>query len=293
MIVRNMPGGNATVGANYVYSSQPNGLTLMVASSSVGLGYLLRASAARYDLLKMPVILGTSAGGVFFIKPGIIGKPEDLLKAKGIVYGAATGGTAVLFACAQQLINIPTDRAILAYSSAGEALRAFLSGEVNASSGAIALYHETLVEYVRRGEIMIWFQTGVNDEKGNLGKDPSLPPDILTGGELYEKIYGKPPSGMAWNAYKGYVAVDYTYQKLLFLPPGTPDSIVRVYWDAAVNMLKDPEFQKAAARLVGQDAPWRAGEAYDKAFKRDAAMEPAVVDWLKSTLQTKYSYVLD
>ncbi len=51
---------------------------------------------------------------------------------------------------------------------------------------------------------MLVLQTGAFDENGNPVKTPSYPPDTMTANELYEKIYGKPHSGMAWEAYRTF-----------------------------------------------------------------------------------------
>jgi hypothetical protein len=51
-----------------------------------------------------------------------------------------------------------------------------------------------------------------------------------------EKLFGKPPSGMAWDAYVSIIAAGRSYDKILFLPPETPDSIVTAYGNAADMM---------------------------------------------------------
>lgn len=91
MVVRNIPGGDDTLGANYVYSAKPDGLTVLSASASPSLSQLVGRTAVRYDLTKMTALLTNQTGCVFFVRPGIIDKVEDLPKAKGLIYGYTPG----------------------------------------------------------------------------------------------------------------------------------------------------------------------------------------------------------
>ncbi|MBI2858542.1 MAG: hypothetical protein HYX90_05630, partial [Chloroflexi bacterium] len=50
VVVRNMPGGAATIGANFVYAAKPDGLTAMVAGGSVPLNQLVGLDAVKYDV---------------------------------------------------------------------------------------------------------------------------------------------------------------------------------------------------------------------------------------------------
>lgn len=291
VVVRNIPAGATTVGANYVYMARPDGLTALVVGVTVTISQLLGMSAVKYDLNKMPSSVGVASGGLVFIRPGIIEKPEDLIKAKGIIIGSSPGAGTYLFVCAKELMNFPTDRITFAYSGGAEARRAFFSGEVNMSFDPTATYQETLAPLVQKGEVMLLFQTGVFNEKGELARDEGLPP-IPTIKELYEKIFNKPPSGMVWDAYKASLAASKGYDKGLSLPPGTPDNIVRVYWDAAEKMIADPEFRKMADPLVGKGARWSAGQTWDKEFKMNLQMDPKIVEWFRATLP-KYGIVIE
>lgn len=95
---------------------------------------------------------------------------------------------------------------------------------------------------------------------------------------------------MAWEAYKAVVTVQ-QFARLMFLPPGTPDNIVRAYWDASEALVKNTEFRNIADPLVGKSAKWSVGEACDKAFKLNFRADPKAIEWLRGTL-TKYGFVM-
>lgn len=292
IVVRNIPGGAATIGANFVYAARPDGMTALLTGSSVNLQQLMRTQAVKFDLLKMPTATALAQGYVYYVKSTVVSKPEDIVKAKGLIYGSSPGTSAWLFVTSKEVLNIPVDKAILAYEGGGDSLRAFISGELNFSSDTTAVYTTQQAAFVAKGEVLPLFQTGLLDSNGNSVKDPGLPADMLTLAELYQKIYGKPISGTAWDAFKAVLAAGRLYDKLLALPPDTPAPIVKVYWDAAEAMIKDPEFLKVANGIVGQGAKWSAGEAIQKEFRQNFAMDPKLLEWLKSTL-AKYGVVVE
>lgn len=295
IIVRNMPGGAGTIGANYFYTStKPDGLTTLAGTGGIQVAQLLGSSAAKYDLMKTNIVIGMSSGGVIYARSDVVDKRENLLKAKGGIFGGGAGSSSsYLFIGAQQTLNFPTDKVILAYSNNAEARRAFLSRETNMSAESASLFNDGVITaFVNKGEVTVLFQNGTLDDKGNIVKTDDLSAEIPTIAELYQKLYDKPPSGIAWDAYKVLIAGSRTYDQLLYLPPGTPENILRAYWIVTETMIKDADFRKAADQLVGQGSRWGAGESYDKAFKANFGIRPEVRDWLRSTLP-KYGMVVD
>ncbi|MBI2859292.1 MAG: hypothetical protein HYX90_09470 [Chloroflexi bacterium] len=286
IVVKNMPGGASTLGANYAYASKPDGLTLLAPSIGVNIAQMLGTSAVKYDLLKMTTLFGAPSGVIYYVRPGVIAKAEDLPKTRGLVFAAGSGSapSVVLFLVAKELLSIPTEKVLFGYSGAAEAFRALLTGEINFSGETGTGYNATAAAYVEKGEVVALFQSGLLDEKGNVVRDANLPP-VPTTKEIYEKVNGKPPSGMAWDAYKVVAAGGLSYARTLLLPPGTPDSITRVYFSAAEAMLKEPGFRSVVEPLIGKGTTWGVGEAYDKRFKADFDMKPEISAWLRETLK--------
>lgn len=279
------------MGPNYVYESKPDGLTAFVSSGTTTINQLLGASEVHYDLTKMPVSIAIATSALFYMKPGIISRPEDILKAKGLVFGH-TQGTGIVYAVTVEFLGIPMDKVIMAYGGGAEANRALLSGEINITGESPQGYAGNVAPYVAKGEIMTLFQTGIFNEKGNAVRDMAFPPDIMTAVELYEKLNGKAPSGMLFEAYRAIVAASFGYSRILALPPRTPDNVVKAYWSAAEAMLKDSEFRKIVDPLVGKDARWMVGEAFDNELKLNYGAKPEVVNWIRKTMMEKYKVVL-
>ncbi|MBI2858559.1 MAG: hypothetical protein HYX90_05715 [Chloroflexi bacterium] len=292
ILVRNMPGGGATIGANYVYSSKPDGLASLASAGGVHMAYVTRMSAAKYDFQKMHPVMAVQGAAVYYIKPGIVDKVEDLPKAKGVIFGQSSGSISWIFAAFVELMGIRPEKMVLGYGGSGDSRRAFVSGEINTSGSTTQEYWQIIDGDVKKGAVQNLFQTGAIDEKGEVVKDSSLPTNLPTGKEVYEKVSGKSPSGMAWEAYKGILSAGRSFDVVLSLPPGTPDAITRVWWDAASKMVKDPEFANASDPLLGAKGKWFVGESFSKAFKSAIMMDAKVVDWFKGVM-LQYGIVIE
>lgn len=288
VITRNMPGGNATIGSNYAYQAKPDGLTVLMTGASVLLAYITRMSAVHYDLQKMTAILGNSGNSaLYYAKPGLVDKVENLPNARNIVFGYSTGAPGWIFVCAIKLLDLRPQKVILAYSGTGESRRAFVAGEINMSAEDSEVYEQVLAPFVKTGEAVVLFQSGKLNDKGDLVREWNYPMEVPTGKELYEKVYGKVPSGIVWETYKGLTAATRTNQNILLLRPDTPTAIVKAYQDAVQRMVKDPEFIQQSGSNT-----WETGEAFANSIKANLAMKQESIDWLRTALG-EYGVKLD
>ncbi|MBI2858550.1 MAG: hypothetical protein HYX90_05670 [Chloroflexi bacterium] len=291
VVVRNMPGGASTIASNYVYAAKPDGLTVLVSPPSARFSYLFGTNAPKYDLKNMYTPFAIAAGIVNHMKAGIVDRPEDITKARGLIYGSTPGSNTYAFIMLKELIGFPVEKLILAYTGESDAHRAFQSGEVNATGGSIPVYLSQVVPAVKKGEIMPLHQGGIMDANGNVVRVKAVP-DVMTGGELYEKIFSKAPSGMPWDAYRMIIGIGASYDKAIHLAPGTPTDIARAWAEASRKLAQDPEFLKMAVTLVGESPDIMAGEEAAKGFQEnlDRYASPQLIQWFKETLATKYNW---
>lgn len=288
-----MPGGGGTTGPNYFWNTKPDGLTLMTVGANATLPPLLNRSDVRYDLTKLPAFIAVGVAGIIFAKPSVVDKPENILQAKGMIYGGSGSGSGTaVFLMAKELLGIPTDKLVLAYEGSGDARRAFLSGEINTTWDTGPAYTTALKPYADKGEMVILYQTGLQDENANFYKAPVFPSNILTLNELHEKIKGKAPSGLAYETYSAIIAATVTFDFPILPPPGTPDNIVKVYMDACDKMVKDPEFLAQSDKVIGEKSPWISGQSAAKAFKASYKISPEGSQYYRDTLR-KYGVVVE
>ncbi|MBI4321435.1 MAG: hypothetical protein HY675_23325 [Chloroflexi bacterium] len=291
VIVRNMPGGNTIIAANFFYGSKTDGLTLYTSPSSTALEDLLGNKALKFSLRELTAVAAPPAStNVVFVRPEVIEKPEDILKAQRLIWGQGAGSS-TSFLLAAEMIGIPVAKAVFSWSGQADAFRAFLAGETNISSVSSTGFDAQVKPFVERGEAKLLMQSGMIDETGSVIRHPSFP-NLMTVVDLGEKVNGKAPSGMAFDVFKAIAASLDSMKQILFLPPNTPDSIVQAYWDSADKMVKDPDFLKESSALTDAGDTWRAGKAFDQMFHKSYGMKPEASEWLKNTMQTKYGLVL-
>lgn len=291
-IVRNMPGGGGTIGSNYVYSiAKPDGLTMLVTGGSVAIGNLLRTKGAKFDFKNMSPVMVIPSGGIFVTKPHLVKKPEDIVKAKGLIFGGAAipSSSSIYGLLASKILGYKLDKTIVAYRGGGPAQLAFLSGELNCMDHQSTTYLKKIKPMVEKGEVIPIWQTGLLNEKGEHVREPGVP-DIYTVKELYRKIYGSDPSGSVWNAFDMLVGAVGSINFCFLLPPGA-EKYATILSDAFEKMVKDPGFQADFNKVFpGMEA--LVGEKMKKIF--NIASQPPIesVNWVRNWLSTDYGLEL-
>jgi tripartite-type tricarboxylate transporter receptor subunit TctC len=293
IVIRNMPAAGGTVGANYAYGAKPDGRTVLISSSKTVMQNILRPKGVDFYLEKMHPVYSAPIGSVYYVAPGVVKEPKDVVNAKGLIFGheAATNGTTGNFLWPKELLGIKVEKLVLGYDSSGDARLAFLSGEVTCSGGSTIDYNASMKPYVEKGDALPIYQSGMLDENGEVVKEPAAPADIPTVRELYIQIYGKEPSGMKFEACKLVIGTR-TFGKALLLPEKTPADIVRAYREAAIKMTKNAKFLEEAARLI-PGAPHFVGEKFAKVYPKGVAGSPDVIEFMKNYYTKEFDIVFD
>jgi tripartite-type tricarboxylate transporter receptor subunit TctC len=289
-LVRNMPGATSMIGCNYVYNiAKKDGLTLLAGDAGSNLSSLLQLKGVEYDLTKMPIVLSGPSGQFYYIKADLIKNFKDIFEKEIIIYGARPpgGGLSTAFILARELLQFKTKKLVLAYAGAGDARRAFLSGELNTSSDTTAAYASQVLPMEKKGEIKMLWQSGTLDEMGNVIRvDPPFGhiPSVY---ERYVEVYGKPPSGKVWEAFKTILVACVVFEKSIAFPPGTPPEIVSIVSDASEKIVKDPQF--IASADVKLQSTFTAGASMRKVFDRNMIRaNPEAINWLRTWLREKW-----
>lgn len=288
IVIRNIPGGGQLIGPNLVWKSKPDGLTLLAATAGNSMQNVIRPKGADFKLEEMPPIYAQPEGFIYFCKPGLIKEPKDILTAKGLVFGhnaPIAGGTSP-FLFAKEILGFEC-KMVLGYQGSGPARLAFHAGESNISGDGTASYLPSIKPLVDKGEAVPLFQTGIMDAGGNIVREKAVS-NIPTFPEFYNQVYGRAPSGPAFEVYK-LVASMRTLNGIISLPPKTSAGVVDIWRKAAVTMVKDPKFLDDA---VNPGATYLVGEDLISAF-RAAIPRPAVVEYMKNFLTEKYGVRFD
>lgn len=266
IIVENMPGAGEIIGVNYVHNkAKPDGLTALFATGTP-INQLLELPGIEFDLLKMPIVGGSSESVAAFIRSDKTGvkSARDLLNPKApIVIGGSGYGSIkdISLLAAMNLLGVKPHY-VTGYGGAGPIRLAYERAEVNFTQETAVGIARSVLPWVREGWTSVLYQVGFLDATGNVMKDPvwkELGVDAPSVAEVYRSIHGKDPQGPAWEAEKALIG-GYSLTRVMAFSPKTPSAHVADLRQAFQAMGRDPAFlaeweksQGARPRLVPGD----------------------------------------
>lgn len=294
VIINYMPGGGGTIGANYIYNiAKKDGTTVFFGAGMNAMGSIIRIKGARYDYGKMTPALALGSGAIGYAKTQIVKKPEDIVRAKGLIFGASPPPSMVtiFMLLSYEVFDNKAERVIFGYSSTTGGRLAFLQGETNIMCETAPGYLKNIKPLVDKGEVTPVWQSGLLNEAGEVIREPSIS-DVMTVLEVYQKVYGKDPSGKAWEAFKMVIGGVANLSKAFLFPPGT-EKYADIFADACEKMAKDPGFM-ADMQKVAPGNPIYVGEQLKNIWKTSKRqISPEAVDWLRNWLKNDYDVALE
>ena len=232
LVVDNRPGAGGVVGTKIVADAQPDGYTLLTASSSHTVAPALYAKLP-YDTLKdlTGVSMTSAASYVLVAAPatGIKSVQELVALAKAkpgqLNYSSAGTGSGMHFAVEVLKQATQIDAVHVPYKGVPEAMNDVVGGRVQFTMAPLG----ASIGLVREGRL-----------RGLAVASPkraSVHPDIPT---IAESGY----PGFRWDSWSG-----------LFAPAKTPSAIIQRLNREVVRVLTDPEMQQRFATLGMETAP--------------------------------------
>ncbi len=293
LLIRNVPGGGSITGANQFNArAKPDGLHVLVSSSSTVMNYVFQRSKFELDLSKMQPIVLSPQGSVVYVSPSLgLKSVNDLakLKSQQLTFGGNTPtGAEMRVTTAFELLGLNVK--YVWGIERGPARLAFERGEFTINYDTTPGYLKNASQLVKAGKAVPLFSLGVLDEKGNLVRDPNFK-DLPNFAEVYEMMHGKKPAGPAYEAWKAVLKMGVMANKAILLPAGTPQPIVEAWRTAVRKTLDDPEFEKGASKVI-EGYPQFIGEAARPIISSATTLPPEVREWLKTFLKTKHDVTL-
>ena len=227
-----------------------------------------------------------------FCKSGLMAEPKDIVNAEGLIFGQSSPAKALgyMFVFTKELLGVKKVKEVWGYTGSGPARLAFLKGEINWGISSSAGYGGNIKPLVEKGEAMAICQSGRLDAEGNIIRSP-VTPEIPTVFELYQQIYGKAPSGPAWEAVRLGIGIR-THTRTLLFGPGVSSERVDTLSKAATDMVKDPAFLKDVERIM-PGASHIVGKELARAFKPSIGASREVVEFAKEYLSREYGLVYE
>jgi tripartite-type tricarboxylate transporter receptor subunit TctC len=275
IIVQNMPGAGSIIGANYIYNvSKPDGLTIGAIQPSIYFNQLQKQAEVKYDWGKFTWI-GSSdkSDHLLYMRADLPYKNlADVRRAKEPPKCGSTGaGTSGSYMPKLLEETLGTKFNVVAgYQGGGEIDLAVERGELQCRALTIQAYHsrEPYHTWRKRGFARILMQTGKT-------RDPRLA-DVPTIYELMDEY--KTPEAERRLLPLVLAATD--FGRPIIAPPGLPPDKTKMFRDAFMRTMNDPELLAEAKRKSFDITP-STGEELETLAKQVISQSPEVVERVK------------
>ncbi len=295
VVVKNIPGGGSTSGANqFQMRAKSDGRDIFASSGSTMFPYILGDKRVRYEYKDWTAILASPTGGVVYISSDLgVKSLADLTKLKDAdLKYASQGATSLDLITLLSFEVLGLDvKAVFGMKGRGEARLAFERGEVNIDDQTTSGFIKKVQPLVDEGKAVPLFSWGVLGKDGKIQRDPSFP-DLPHFVEAYEMVHGKAPDSERFRAWKSFFVAGYAAQKGLFLPKGTPDDVIQAYRESAAKVIAVSGFKEKAQDMLG-DYEQAVGEEASMMFAEAVSMDDAAKTWVIDWLNSKYSAGLE
>lgn len=287
--VVNRPGGESITGTNKFVNQNPNdGSQLLVSSATTTLQWLLGVPEVRYDFTKLKPLMVMGTGGVIYTSAGSgIDSVSDLRKPpEPLSYGGISPtGLDMVTLLAFDLLKLDP-KVTFGFEGRGPARLALQRGETNLDYQTTSAYLSSVQPLAKEGKVVPLMTFGVLNDKGEVVRDPNFP-DLPTVIEVYEKLYGKKPSGPSYEAYAAFLAAAFSYQKGVWATPETPDKVRKAFIAAVPELKKSEKFEKKRKNVLG-NYPIYSGAEVRKSLQKAYNVSDEVRGYIAELLQSKY-----
>jgi tripartite-type tricarboxylate transporter receptor subunit TctC len=274
-IVQNMPGAGSIIGANYIYNvAKPDGLTIGAVQPSIYFNQIQKQPEVKYDWAKFGWIGSTDKSDyLFYMRADLPYKSlADVRRAKEPPKCGSTGaGTSGSYMPKLLEETLGTKFTVIAgYQGGGEIDLAVERGELHCRALTIQAYHsrEPYHTWRKNGFARILMQTGKT-------RDPRLA-DVLTIYELMNEYKTAEPE----RRLLPLVMAATDFGRPIVAPPGFPADKIKIFREAFMKAMNDPELL-AEAKRKNYDIEPTSGEELEALAKQVLSQPPEVVERVK------------
>lgn len=290
VVIKNMPGGGSTKGANFFAKrASKDGLTIFASSASTQIPFLLGDKRVRYDYKDWKAVLSSPTGGVVYVSSKLgVNSIDDLdkLKTQKLKFGSQ-GATSMdlIPLLAFNLLDIKT-QPVFGMKGKKSTRLAFLRGETNIDFQSSSSYIKNVLPAQKEGKAIPLFAFGTLDDNGDLQRDPTFP-NLPHFGEVYEKVHGKKPEGEAFKAWKTFFTASFPSQKMIMLPKGVSNDVIETYENAMKKIVAADGFKEMSEKQLGI-YPQTVGEKADILKSTATTVNDADRKWIRDWLTKNY-----
>ncbi len=283
--VQNMGGGGGLTAVNYIGEvAKADGYTAAYFTGAL-FQHQIKDPALRVDIAKFGFITGVHGVTVSYIRADVppgMKKPSDFVKAQK--FRAAGLGVSsskdVRFRLSFDLLGLKYDY-VTGYNNSSDARLAVQRSE--------AQYHdETLPSYrtqvepqmVKTGMVVPLYYTDLVAPSGEILVSRDVP-ELLPFTYYFKEIFGKPPSGIKYEALTAANMSSTNMTRMFLMPPKAPPETVAILRKAFDGLARDQDFLQDAIGAMRFQPRFEVGEAGERLFKRASQTSPEVIAFLR------------
>jgi hypothetical protein len=248
IIVQNMPGAGGWGATNFLHErAAPDGLTILYGpwdplAQALG-DQGLRARYQDFDYLG-----GTGDIRVNYartdVAPGGLKAPRDIVRADNLILGALNKSdiSGLLPHLVLDVLRV-RHKMVVGYRGGNDVFLAMQRGEVQFHSTSISTFRSRNDDFIKSGQgIGIAYLVPV-DPAGRYSKSPYVG-EMPAFPDLYRDIFGRMPSGPAWDALNWLTNQAGEMTFVGFAPHGTPAAAAAALRQGFADASNDPDFVK-------------------------------------------------
>ena len=283
--VQNMGGGGGLIAVNYLGEvAKADGFTAAYFTGAL-FQHQIKDPALRVDIGKFGFITGVHGVTVSYIRADVapgMKKPADFVKAQK--FRAAGLGVSsskdTRFRLSFDLLGLKYDY-VTGYNNSSDARLAVQRNE--------AQYHdETLPSYrtqvepqmVKTGMVVPIYYTDLVAPSGEILVSRDVP-ELLPFSYYYKELFGKPPSGIKYEALKAANMSSTNMTRMFLMPPKAPPETVAILRKAFDGLSRDQDFLQDAIAAMRFQPRFEVGEAGERLFKVASQTSPEIIAFLR------------
>lgn len=285
IIVQNMAGAGGLIGVNYLGEvAKPDGLTLGYFTGPL-FHQQLRNPALRVHLAKYPFIAALQGITVCYIRSDIppgIKKPTDIVKAQRFKAGGLSYDSSkdVRFRLSFDLLGLKYDY-VTGYNSSSEARLAVQRNEVQYHDETLPAYRSVVEPtMVKTGIVTPIYYNDLVSPEGEVKSSPDVP-ELPSFTQLYIQLFGKPPSGIKYEALKAANISNVNMSRVVLLSPGSPPEASQALKQAFASLSRDEDFLAEAKKRMRFQPRFEMGEEADRLYQKVLQAPAEVLDFLR------------
>jgi tripartite-type tricarboxylate transporter receptor subunit TctC len=293
VIIRNVPGAGGATAMNQLglgIGAKPDGMTVGYFTTSAT-ATLTDDPVLKVKLYDFIVIAAARGWNLVYARkdiiPGGLKRAADIVKAKNIFVGGYSKGTShdTRLRMVLEMMGLPY-HSVTGFRSTGQLNKAMLQNEVNFTGSSLPGYRTQVIpQIIQPGIGMVLFQYPIMGPDGKPLGNPTLEKEgIETFDKVYAEAFGKPVSGIKWDAFFLMNDISSKMQRAIFLPKGSPDEAIKDLREAVAKLAADPDFISDYKKVTGQEPDLATPEEIEPLFARMRNVDPKLKQELKAAV---------